>query len=82
MLIFPNHSHLLLSVFQAKKEIYAVKEQRLMLAQDEFIHLNETLSGWKSSRTSCEYSLLYNIISSTIIILWTKVEDVLEFMMS
>ncbi|XP_067663170.1 protein WWC2-like isoform X2 [Haliotis asinina] len=37
---------------EAKKEIYAVKEQRLMLAQDEFLHLNETLSGWKSSRTS------------------------------
>ncbi|XP_041357146.1 protein WWC2-like [Gigantopelta aegis] len=36
----------------AKKEIYAVKEQRLRLAQDEYHHLTETLSGWKSSRTS------------------------------
>lgn len=36
----------------AKKEIYSIKEQRLMLAQDEFQHLNDTLSGWKSSRTS------------------------------
>ncbi|XP_059174838.1 protein KIBRA-like isoform X2 [Physella acuta] len=37
---------------EAKKEIYSIKEQRLMLAQDEFQHLNDTLSGWKSSRTS------------------------------
>ena len=39
---------------QAKKEIYSIKEQRLMLAQDEYQHLNDTLSGWKSSKTSCE----------------------------
>ncbi|KAI8761511.1 protein KIBRA, partial [Biomphalaria glabrata] len=37
---------------EAKKEIYSIKEQRLLLAQDEFQYLNETLSGWKSSRTS------------------------------
>ncbi|CAL1530897.1 unnamed protein product [Lymnaea stagnalis] len=37
---------------EAKKEIYSIKEQRLMLAQDEFQYLNDTLSGWKSSRTS------------------------------
>jgi hypothetical protein len=43
--------------FQAKKEIYTVKEQRLMLAQDEYQHLNETLGGWKSSRTSRKYHL-------------------------
>ncbi|CAG5135569.1 unnamed protein product, partial [Candidula unifasciata] len=37
---------------EAKKEIYSIKEQRLVLAQDEFQHLHESLSGWKSSRTS------------------------------
>lgn len=37
---------------EAKKEIYTVKEQRLMLAQDEYQYLSETLKGWKSSRTS------------------------------
>ncbi|XP_074650621.1 protein KIBRA-like [Tubulanus polymorphus] len=38
----------------AKKEIYNVKQQRLTLAQDEYLHLNETLTqnGWKTSRTS------------------------------
>ena len=46
--------NILLKLFQAKKEIYSIKEQRLMLAQDEFQHLNDTLSGWKSSRTSCK----------------------------
>ncbi|KAK7474264.1 hypothetical protein BaRGS_00034507 [Batillaria attramentaria] len=37
---------------QAKQEIYSIKEQRLNLAQDEFQHLKDTLSSWKSSRTS------------------------------
>ncbi|XP_062572107.1 protein WWC2-like isoform X1 [Saccostrea cucullata] len=37
---------------QAKREIFSVKEQRLQLAKDEFEHLNDTLGGWKSSRTS------------------------------
>nr|XP_022328024.1 protein WWC2-like isoform X2 [Crassostrea virginica] len=37
---------------QAKREIFSVKEQRLQLATDEYEHLNDTLSGWKSSRTS------------------------------
>lgn len=37
---------------QAKQEIYSIKQQRLNLAQDEFQHLKETLSSWKSSRTS------------------------------
>ncbi|XP_060062647.1 protein WWC2-like isoform X2 [Ylistrum balloti] len=36
----------------AKREIYTVKEQRLMLAQDEYQHLNDTLASWKSSRSS------------------------------
>ncbi|WAQ99375.1 KIBRA-like protein [Mya arenaria] len=37
---------------EAKKEICTVKEQRLQLAQDEYQHLHDTLTGWKSSRTS------------------------------
>lgn len=37
---------------EAKKEIYSVKEQRLLLAQDEYQNLYDTLKGWKSSRTS------------------------------
>ncbi|XP_053398838.1 protein KIBRA-like isoform X2 [Mercenaria mercenaria] len=37
---------------EAKKEIYTVKEQRLQLAQDEYQYLHDTLTGWKSSRTS------------------------------
>lgn len=40
------------NIFQAKKEIYSVKEERLILAQDEYQHLTDTLTGWKSSRTS------------------------------
>lgn len=41
-------------ISQAKREIFSVKEQRLQLAKDEYEHLNDTLSGWKSSRTSCK----------------------------
>lgn len=41
-------------ILQAKREIFSVKEQRLQLAKDEYEHLNDTLSGWKSSRTSCK----------------------------
>ncbi|KAH3834003.1 protein KIBRA-like isoform X2 [Dreissena polymorpha] len=37
---------------EAKKEICTVKEQRLQLAQEEFQYLHDTLTGWKSSRTS------------------------------
>ncbi|KAK3100597.1 hypothetical protein FSP39_022334 [Pinctada imbricata] len=36
---------------EAKKEIYSVKEQRLLLAEDEYQHLTCD-SLWKSSRTS------------------------------
>ena len=35
--------------------IYSVKQQRLLLAQDEYQNLSDTLTGWKSSRTSCKY---------------------------
>lgn len=40
--------------FQAKKEIYDVKQQRLCLAQDEYNHLTNALARLNSSRTSRE----------------------------
>ena len=39
---------------QAKKELVTVKEQRLSLAQDEWNHLNSTLSHLSNSTTSCK----------------------------
>ncbi|XP_070553644.1 protein KIBRA-like isoform X1 [Ptychodera flava] len=36
-----------------KQEIYAVKQQRLALAQDEFQHLNSALNGWQSRSSLC-----------------------------
>lgn len=42
-------------LFQAKKDIYQVKSQRLMLAQDEYDHLNNALATLGTSRTSCKY---------------------------
>lgn len=42
-------------VYQAKKEIYDIKQQRLYLAQDEYNHLNNALSTLNTSRTSREY---------------------------
>jgi hypothetical protein len=36
---------------EAKREIYDIKQQRLLLAQDEYNHLN----ALAASRTSCEY---------------------------
>jgi len=47
--------------YQAKKEIYSVKEERLILAQDEYQHLTDTLTGWKSSRTSRKFPLRRNV---------------------
>ena len=44
-------------ILQAKKEIFSVKQQRLLLAQDEYQNLSDTLTGWKSSRTSCKYKI-------------------------
>ena len=41
---------------QAKKELVKVKQQRLHLAQDEYNHLNTTLSALSTSTTSCELS--------------------------
>ncbi|XP_006821406.1 protein KIBRA-like [Saccoglossus kowalevskii] len=37
----------------AKQEIYAVKQQRLALAQDEFQHLNNALNGFPSRTSLC-----------------------------
>lgn len=54
--LHPYHKWLFNLLFQAKREIFSVKEQRLQLATDEFEHLNDTLGGWKSSRTSCKCS--------------------------
>lgn len=48
-------------VFQAKKEIYDIKQQRLYLAQDEYNHLNNALSTLNTSRTSREYYTFYKI---------------------
>ena len=45
--------------FQAKKEIYDVKQQRLYLAQDEYNHLQTALTTLNTSRTSCKYSVIY-----------------------
>lgn len=42
-------------IFQAKKDIYNVKSQRLVLAQDEYDHLNNALTALNASRTSCKY---------------------------
>lgn len=42
-------------LLQAKKDIYQVKSQRLMLAQDEYNHLNNELATLTTSRTSCKY---------------------------
>ncbi|XP_048526075.1 protein kibra isoform X1 [Dendroctonus ponderosae] len=39
-------------VLEAKKDIYQVKSQRLMLAQDEYNHLNNELATLTTSRTS------------------------------
>jgi protein KIBRA len=45
-------------VLEAKKDIYHVKSQRLMLAQDEYNHLNNALANLATSRTS-----LYSSVS-------------------
>ncbi|CAH1235969.1 unnamed protein product [Diabrotica balteata] len=39
-------------VLEAKKDIYQVKSQRLLLAQDEYNHLNNALTNLNTSRTS------------------------------
>uniref|UniRef100_A0A803Y8A0 Uncharacterized protein n=1 Tax=Meleagris gallopavo TaxID=9103 RepID=A0A803Y8A0_MELGA len=39
-----------------QKELYQVKEQRLALALDEYVRLNDAYKEKSSSRTSCKYS--------------------------
>lgn len=39
---------------EAKKEIYDIKQQRLVLAQDEFNHLH----ALAASRSSCKFSII------------------------
>ena len=41
----------------AKKELVNIKQARLTLAQDEFHHLNTTMSALSNSTTSCKYQL-------------------------
>ena len=38
-----------------KKELVNIKQARLTLAQDEFQHLNTTMSALSNSTTSCKY---------------------------
>lgn len=38
-----------------QKELYHVKEQRLALALDEYVRLNDAYKEKSSSRTSCKY---------------------------
>lgn len=46
-----------------QKELYQVKEQRLALALDEYVRLNDAYKEKSSSRTSCKYSREYNVTS-------------------
>lgn len=46
-----------------QKELYQVKEQRLALALDEYVRLNDAYKEKSSSRTSCKYSRKYNVTS-------------------
>jgi protein KIBRA len=41
---------------EAKREIFDIKQQRLLLAQDEYNHLN----ALAASRTSCKYFIYYD----------------------
>ena len=52
---------------QAKKDLVTVKQQRLSLAQDEWNHLNSTLSHLSNSTTSCKWQLpsTYSLLSLT-----------------
>lgn len=44
---------------RTQKELYHVKEQRLALALDEYVRLNDAYKEKSSSRTSCKYSVLF-----------------------
>ena len=60
--IFPP----LISDLRAKRELVDIKQQRLHLAQDEYNHLNTTLSALSASTTSCK-STSANIHLGTLI---------------
>lgn len=47
----------------AQKELYQVKEQRLALALDEYVRLNDAYKEKSSSRTSCKYNREHNVTS-------------------
>lgn len=42
---------------RTQRELYHVKEQRLALALDEYVRLNDAYKEKSSSRTSCKYSV-------------------------
>ena len=44
------------SDLRAKRELVDIKQQRLHLAQDEYNHLNTTLSTLSASTTSCKWN--------------------------
>lgn len=46
-------------LFQAKKDIYNIKSQRLMLAQDEYNHLSNALATLTTSRSSRKNFLFF-----------------------
>lgn len=46
-------------LFQAKKDIYNIKSQRLMLAQDEYNHLSNALATLTTSRSSRKHFYFY-----------------------
>ena len=48
----------------AKKELVNIKQARLTLAQDEFHHLNTTMSALSNSTTSCKYLLRLSLYIS------------------
>ena len=52
----------------AKKELVNIKQARLTLAQDEFQHLNTTMSALSNSTTSCKYLYLLLLQNSWLLL--------------
>lgn len=50
-----------------QKELYQVKEQRLALALDEYVRLNDAYKEKSSSRTSCKYIRNANAVTPLIV---------------
>ena len=42
---------------QAKREIFNLKQERLKIAQEEYLHLNNAMTNLSSSKISGEYGL-------------------------